>query len=181
MRQVEFKSKPFIINNWTILKLPKSASIKLPSRGQVMVKGTMNGQPLQTALEPDGDGSHWFRIDRHVQKAAGIIVGDVATLTIEPTKDWPEPDIPADIQAALHAHPRAQVVWNDVTPMARWEWIRWINSTKEPATRARRIEVSCSKLMAGTRRPCCFNRNMCCVPEVSKNGVLLARPSLKDQ
>jgi len=171
---IHFATKPFVIHHWTIVKLPKSASAHLPSRGQVMVKGTINGSPFQTALEPDGDGSHWFRVDERVPTTAGVTVGDTATLAVEPTKDWPEPVVPADLRAALGAHPRAQAAWKDITPMARWEWLRWIGSTKEAATRTRRIAVACSKLTAGTRRPCCFNRNMCCVPEVSKNGVLLS-------
>jgi hypothetical protein len=57
--------------------------------------------------------------------------------------------------------------------MARWEWIRWIGATNNTETRQRRIEVALSKLSHGERRPCCFNRSMCCIPEVSQNGALL--------
>lgn len=49
----------------------------------------------------------------------------------------------------------------------------FVRATKQPETRRRRIEVACSKLTAGTRRPCCFNRSACTVPEVSQNGVLI--------
>jgi hypothetical protein len=138
-----------------------------------MVKGTIDDFWFQTALEPDGNGSHWLKINKDMQKSAKIDAGDTVTMAIESTKEWPEPDIPADLQSALDADPQVQPLWKRITPMARWEWIRWINSTSQHETRKRRIEVSCSKLMAGERRPCCFNRNMCCVPEVSKNGVLL--------
>ncbi|SRR6266542_5660210 len=168
-----FKTKLYKIGSWTILKLPKDASQKLPSRGQVMIKGTINGFQFQTALEPDGDGSHWFRVDKNLQKSVGAAAGDMVALTVESTKDWPEPDIPVDLQAALVAHPQIQTLWKNITPMARWEWIRWIGSTKQAETRQRRIETAVSKLKAGERRPCCFNRSMCCVPDVSKNGVLL--------
>lgn len=173
MPVIYFKAAPYAVGSWIILRLPKDASAKLPSRGQVMVKGTINGSPFQTALEPDGDGSHWLHIDKNLQKTAKVDVGDAVTLAIEPTKDWPEPDIPTDLQVALKADAKVRARWTDITPMARWEWIRWINSTNQSETRKRRIEVSCSKLLAGERRPCCFNRNMCCVPQVSKSGVLL--------
>jgi hypothetical protein len=173
MSTITFKAQPYTIGSWTVLKLPDEASLKLPSRGQVMVKGTINDFSFQTALEPDGNGGHWLNIDKDMQKAAKVTAGDTASLAIEATKDWPEPTIPADIKAALKANPQANATWNKATPMARWEWIRWINSTAQVETRQRRIEVSCSKLKAGSRRPCCFNRNMCCVPEVSKNGALL--------
>jgi hypothetical protein len=170
---IKFKAAPYKIGTWTVLRLPKDASVQLPSRGQVMVKGTINGFPFETALEPDGDGSHWLDVDAGLQKSANVKVGDTATLAIESTKDWPEPVIPTDLKAALDANPPVQKLWKRITPMARWEWIRWINSTNSAETRARRIEVSFSKLTAGERRPCCFNRNMCCVPQVSKSGVLL--------
>jgi hypothetical protein len=173
MSAIRFKAKLFKIGSWTILRLPMSASGKLPSRGQAVVKGTINGFQFQAVLEPDGNGSHWLKIDSSLQKYAKVDVGDTVTLAIEPTKEWPEPDVPSDLMAALNADRRVQTLWMDITPMARWEWIRWIGSTKQPETRKRRIEATCSKLIAGTRRPCCFNRNMCCVPDVSKNGVLI--------
>ncbi|HET8671489.1 MAG TPA: YdeI/OmpD-associated family protein [Candidatus Saccharimonadales bacterium] len=177
MSAIRFETTLFNIGSWVILRLPQSASEKLPSRGQAMVKGTINGVPFQIALEPDGKGSHWFKVDSDLQKSAKAGAGDAVVLAIEPTKDWPEPEVPKDLYATLQSHPRALDVWQDVTPMARWEWIRWIGSTAQVETRRRRIEVACSKLMAGTRRPCCFNRNMCCVPDVSKNGVLLEPPA----
>lgn len=173
MSAIKFKAKPYSIGAWTVLRLPQAASLKLPSRGQVMVKGTINNQSFQTALEPDGNGGHWLNVDANMQKTAAVKVTEVATLAIEPTKDWPEPVIPADIKHALSSNQPARATWDKTTPMARWEWIRWINSTGQPETRKRRIETACSKLKAGSRRPCCFNRNMCCVPEVSKNGALL--------
>jgi len=173
MPTIHFEATPFQINGWTIVKLPQSASAKLPSRGQVMVGGTINDFAFQTALEPDGRGGHWLNIDKNMQKSADVEVGEPVTLEIESTKLWPEPNIPADIKATLDASPKLQALWEDVTPMARWEWIRWIGATAKSETRAHHIEVAVSKLTRGERRPCCFNRSMCCVPEVSKNGVLL--------
>ncbi len=58
MSTIRFEAKLFKIGSWTLLKLPKSASAKLPSRGMTMVEGTINGFRFQAALEPDGKGSH---------------------------------------------------------------------------------------------------------------------------
>jgi bacteriocin resistance YdeI/OmpD-like protein/uncharacterized protein DUF1905 len=173
MSSIRCKVKLFKIGSWTLLRLPKSASAKLPSRGLTMVEGTINGFGFQAALEPDGNGSHWLRVDKTMREAAGADAGDTVALAIEPVREWPEPKVPADLKNALAAAPKALTVWMDITPMARWDWIRWIGSTKQPETRKRRIEVALSKLKAGDRRPCCFNRNQCTEPYVSNNGVLL--------
>lgn len=171
---ISFKAKLFKIGSWTILRLPKDTSAKLPSRGMVMVEGTINGFPFQSPLEPDGKGSHWFRVDKTILEGARANAGDTVTISIEPSQKWPEPKIPEDLKYALATAPsQVQRVWLDITPMARWDWIRWINSTKNIDTRKHRIEVMCSKFKFGKRRPCCFNRTMCTDTRVSNNGVLL--------
>jgi len=173
MPKIHFETKLFTIGSWTILVLPKDASAQLPSRGQVMIEGTINGFNFQTPLEPDGKGSHWLRVDNTLSKAIGSKAGDTVTLEIEPSKQWPEPNVPIDIQKALTADSHAHALWGKITPMARWEWIRWIRATGREETRKKRIEVALSKMNNGERRPCCWNRNLSTEPSVSKNGVLL--------
>ena len=89
----------------TVLRLPETASKNLPSRGQVAVRGTINGAGFQTVLEPDGNYGHWMRVDDTLQHAAGISAGDTATLDLEVTRDWPEPSVPQDLATALAAAP----------------------------------------------------------------------------
>jgi hypothetical protein len=145
--------------SWTFLTLPKEASAKLPSRGQTTVEGTLNGRPLRATLEPDGQGSHWLKVDRKMREAAGAEAGDVVTLEITPVAEEPEPKVPADLRKALAAAPKARELWSDITPIARRDWIHWIVSAKQAETRARRISNACSMLAAGKRRPCCFDRS----------------------
>jgi hypothetical protein len=162
------------IEGSAILRLPESASRKLPSRGQVAVQGTLNGHEFQTVVEPDGSFGHWIRIDRKLQKKAALAAGDAATVEIETLKDWPEPDVPRDLETALAAAPRKiRDLWTDITPMARWEWVRWVNATQNPETRKRRVEVTISKMQSGKRRPCCFNLSACTDPDLSRNGRLI--------
>lgn len=162
------------IDGRTIVRLPEHASQKLPSRGQVAVQGTINGQRFQTVLEPDGCSGHWMSVDGSLQLGAALGVGDTATLELQPLKVWPEPTIPEDFERGLADAPQEiQDLWNEITPMARWEWIRWVNATKNPDTRARRVEASLSKMAGGKRRPCCFNLAACTDPDLSKNGKLL--------
>ena len=173
MSIIRFRAPLFKIGSWTLLRLPKRASIMLPSRGMTMVKGAINGFRFQAALEPDGRGSHWLRVDKIMSDAASTSAGNTVTLAIEPSREWPEPEVPEDLKNALAAVPQAHSLWMRITPNAQWDWIRWIRATKQPETRKRRIEVACSKLKKGERRPCCFNRNLCSEPYVSNNGVLI--------
>ena len=171
---IRFDATLDTIDKSTILRLPEKASRKLPSRGQVAVQGTINGHGFQTVLEPDGESGHWMRLDGRLQRSAALRAGDTATLEIEPRKDWPEPTVPQDLKAALAAAPqKIQDLWEEITPMARWEWVRWVNATSNPDTRRRRVEVSISKMQSGKRRPCCFNLAGCTDPILSKNGKLL--------
>jgi len=173
MTIIRFEAKLFKIGAWTLLRLPKSASAKLPSRGMTMVGGIINDRHFQAALEPDGKGSHWFKPEKSLFKTLGADAGDTVRLAIEAVKEWPEPKVPADLKGALAVLPQAHTLWMEITPGARWDWIRWIGATKQPETRRRRIDVALSKLKAGDRRPCCFNRTVCTDPYVSNNGVLL--------
>src|SRR3989442_4161886 len=68
-----------------------------------------------------------------------------------------EPDVPADLRKALAATPMAKAQWTDLTPIARRDFISWIDSAKQPDTRRRRIEKACSMLAAGKRRSCCYS------------------------
>jgi hypothetical protein len=171
---VKCKTKLITIKSWTILLLPKDESARLPSRGQVMVEGKINGAEFKTPLEPDGNGSHWFRVENKLLDAAHLKSGDTAEIEITPTKSWPEPDVPENWQKAIKADKVASELWSKITPMARWEWIRWARATNNSETRERRIKTGISKMIAGERRPCCWNRNLCTEPSVSKNGVLLS-------
>ena len=146
--------------DWTFLILPKNASAKLPSRGMTAVDGTINGFPFQATLEPDGQRSHWLKVNRKLSEAAGAKAGDVVSLEIAPAAEEPEPELPADLRKALAAaDPKARALWSDITPNARRDWIHWMISAKQPETRARRIKNACSMLAAGKRRPCCFDRS----------------------
>ena len=146
--------------SWTFLTLPKAASAKLPSRGMTSVKGTLNGFPFRATLEPDGQGGHWLKVDRKTRETACAEAGDLVTLEIAPLAVEPEPGVPDDLRKALAAaRPKASETWSDITPLARRDWIHWITSGKRAETRAKRISVAISKLSAGDRRPCCFDRS----------------------
>lgn len=64
--------------------------------------------------------------------------------------------LPADLKKAIAAAPKAKAVWDDITPLARNEWICWVTIVKKRETRKEHIQRACADLAEGKRRPCCW-------------------------
>ena len=157
-----------------ILRLPEAASAALPSRGQVSVTGTIDEQPFAVVVEPDGRRGHWIRLSDLPVSLGDLAAGQRVSVTLVPSSEWPEPGVPDDLRAALDDAPDLDELWATITPMARWEWVRWISSTRNAATRAKRVDVGISKMRDGKRRPCCFDLSACTDPELARSGKLMA-------
>ena len=65
-------------------------------------------------------------------------------------------ELPADLRKVLIADAAALAAWTDITPLARNEFICWVEDAKQESTRARRIRRTQEELLAGQRRPCCW-------------------------
>ena len=145
--------------SWVFVVLPAAASQQLLTRSMVTVDGTLEGQPFQATLEPDGQGSHWLKVEKKLREAAGVVAGDSVALEIAPVEKEPEPRVPADLKQALAGNAAAKAMWKEITAVARRDWIFWITSGKKAETRMKRIAVACDKLACGNRRACCFDRS----------------------
>ena len=65
-------------------------------------------------------------------------------------------DLPEDLEKALKGDPKAMATWQDITPLARNEWICWMQSAKKAETKAKRLDWGLESLGEGKRRPCCW-------------------------
>ena len=65
-------------------------------------------------------------------------------------------ELPEDLRTALLSDSQALALWEDLTPLARNEWICWTISVKRPDTRREHVERVVSELKEGMRRPCCW-------------------------
>jgi Domain of unknown function (DUF1905) len=140
---VRFEATVYAIDGQAILRLPEKAGNQLPSRGQVPVQATANGNACQTVAEPDGESGHPVRIDAKQERAAALRALGTAEVELVPLEDWPEPKVPRGSSGRPRCGPdKIQELRKDITPMARWEWVRWVNATRNPGTRQRRVEVS---------------------------------------
>ena len=143
-------------DDWAFVVLPPAASARLPRRGRTTVTASLNGHRFDRQLEPDGQKSHWLRIDRAQLEASGAAVGAVARFEIKTTEE-PEPEVPDDLAEALDAAPEARATWEATTTIARVDWIHWITSARQTKTRAKRIHDACDMLASGKKRVCCFD------------------------
>jgi hypothetical protein len=169
------------IGSWIILTLPKNASAKLPLRGRTMVEGTINGFPVRAALERNGKGRHRLRVNKVMRDAVRANAAEAVMVEIARAGEEPEIRVPTDLRKALAAAPVAQAGWEDITPMARRDWIFSIISAKQPETRRRRIEKACDMLASGKRRLCCFPGIRWLMARNAKScGMWLPLPSSKN-
>src|SRR4051812_8429464 len=112
---IRFDATVYKVHSAILLRLPEKASKRLPSRGQVAIHGTLNDHEFRTVVEPDGSAGHWIKLDKQLQKTAGLKPGDLATLEIEPAEQWPEPKVPKDLETALAAAPqKIQLLWQEI-------------------------------------------------------------------
>lgn len=64
--------------------------------------------------------------------------------------------LPIDLKSAMSADKKVVELWEDITPLARNEFICWVEDAKQQKTRERRIRRTCEELLEGNRRPCCW-------------------------
>ena len=160
---------------WAFVVLPREASAKLPRRGRVTVSVTMNGHRFEALLEPDGQKSHWLRIDERELESAEATIGQAAQFEMAALEHEPEPIVPGDLASALEAAPDSHATWDATTTIARVDWVHWVTSAKQAKTRARRIKDACEMLASGKKRVCCFDPSgfyskAFCAPKADEPG-----------
>jgi uncharacterized protein YdeI (YjbR/CyaY-like superfamily) len=64
--------------------------------------------------------------------------------------------LPQDIRSTLETRKSLCALWQEITPLARNEWICWVTQAKKEETRERRLRIMVDKLTKGDKRPCCF-------------------------
>ena len=76
--------------------------------------------------------------------------------SIKPISDGVVHKVPADLRSVLIESPKVLAACEDLTPLARNEWICWVLSPKRADTRSQHVERVAAELLEGKRRPCCW-------------------------
>ncbi len=139
--------------NWTIIRVPFDAGKVFGPRGQIKVKGEINGFPFRTSLFPAASSataksSHILLVNKRMQKAAGVCAGASARFLIELDLEERVAPIPEDLKRILTQDRSFRRWYDELNHSTRWEIAKWVNDPKSAAARIRRAEQMAERLMA---------------------------------
>jgi uncharacterized protein DUF1905/bacteriocin resistance YdeI/OmpD-like protein len=109
------------------------------TRGQLRVKGTIDGHPFKSSIAPMGGGTHLLGLHKATREAIGKSIGDLVRVEVEADTEERTVVVPDDFQKALSKNPRAREVFERFAYTHRKEYVQWIEAAKKPETRQRRI------------------------------------------
>ena len=138
--------RPDMRGAWTFVRMPFSAAEEFGVKGQVPVKGTINGVPYENFLLPQGEGVHILVIKKEIRDQAGVTAGDVAEVTLERDSAPRQVEVPEELTAALRASPGAQEVFDKMGYSHRKAYCDHIAEAKRAETRQRRA-AKCVELL----------------------------------
>ncbi len=121
------------------------------TRGQVRVKGTIDGHPFRSSIAPMGGGSHLLGLHKPTREAIGKSVGDLVTVALQADTEPRTVAMPDDFARALAKNPIAKTTYETFAYTHRKEYVQWIVSAKRPETRERRIADAVLRIAKGTK------------------------------
>ena len=134
--------------NWTIIRMPFDASRVFGGRGQINVKGEINGFPFRTCLFPTKAGEHILLVNKQMQKAARVRAGAAADFRLEADTRKRIATTPDSLEQIL-AEDRALHHWYDeLNQSTRNDIAKWISQAKSEGARARRAEQIAERLLS---------------------------------
>lgn len=133
--------------NWVIIRIPFDAAKIFGVRGQIKVKGTINGYPFRSSLFPTGEGGHILLVNKRMQKQGRVTAGANAGFEIELDSEERVATIPEPLERIL-AEDRSFRRWYDqLNHSTRSEIAKWVNEPKSAEARGRRSEQIAERLL----------------------------------
>lgn len=132
---------------WTIIRVPVDVAKVWGVRGQLRVKGEINGFPFQTSLFPTGKGDHTLLVNKKMQRGGNVRVGLKATFRLEPDLAKRTVTPPKEWLQALDESKRLRKYYESLSYSRQYEIARNIAECKQAATRRRRAQQLAEHLM----------------------------------
>ncbi|MDQ6885488.1 MAG: YdeI/OmpD-associated family protein [Candidatus Dormibacteraeota bacterium] len=118
------------------------------TKGQLRVKGTIDGHPLQSSVAPMGGGRHVLGVHKATRAAIGKSIGDRVAIVIEPDLAERTVSVPDDLARAFAENRAARTAFEKLAYTQRKEYVEWIEQAKRAETRQRRIAQAIERLTA---------------------------------
>ena len=134
--------------NWIIVYLPFDAAKVWGMRGQIKVKGEVNGFAFRTSLFPTREGRHILLVNKQMQKGARAAEGSVARFQIELDREERTVTIPDELQSILSEDRSLRRWYDELNHSTRNDIAKWIGEPKSGEARARRAEQIAERLLA---------------------------------
>ena len=139
--------RPEGVGTWTYLNIPLEISVTFGSKGQVRVKGTINGYPFRSTALPHGDGIHYLVVGKSIRDQVQAAQGDTVKVILELDSEERRVVIPEDLKEAFNSQPQAKDVFKKLSNSHKKEYVNWILGAKQEDTRQRRIEKTLELLL----------------------------------
>lgn len=133
--------------NWIIIKVPFDPAKTWPVRNRLRVKGTINGFPFRTSLFGSKQNGHVLLVNKQMQKGAGVALGSLAQISLEPDLDERTASIPAELEQILKQDRALKKWFSHLTYSARKDIENTVNAGKSPDARCRLAEQVAERLM----------------------------------
>ncbi len=134
--------------NWIIVRVPFDAAKVWGLRGQIKVKGEINGFAFRTSLFPTREGWHFLLVNKRMQKGAGAVEGSVARLQMELDREERIVIIPKELTRTLNQDRSLRRWFDELNHSTRNDIEKWITEPKSGEARARRAEQIAERLLA---------------------------------
>ena len=137
---------------WTFLPIPFDVKEVFGTRGRVAVAGTVNGFAFHNSLMPEGDGTHSMMFNKDLQAGANAKAGDRVKVVLERDQGERKIETPPELEKALRGNRKAASLFSELTFSQKKEYVDWISSAKQLATKESRAAKAVDLLASGKKR-----------------------------
>lgn len=132
---------------WVIVKVPFDPAKAWPQRNRLRVKGTINGFPFRTSLFGSARDGHILLVNKQMQKGAGVTIGGLADIVLEPDFEERAVTVPPELASMLRQDRALKKWFAELSPSARKYIGAYVNASKAPEARVRRAEQMAERMM----------------------------------
>ena len=133
---------------WVIARLPFDAAKTWGKRGQLRIKGEINGFAFSTTLFPAGDGTHFLIVNKKLQRGGKTATGLTAKFRLQPdSTPRPAPPPAQELLRELGQSKRLLKCYESLNPSRRREIAKWVAECKTSNARQRRSRQIAERLM----------------------------------